>query len=178
MSPRPAPDLDLRRDQVVQVARTLAEAEGWPAVTMRRLAAELGVTQPVIYSAFAGGRQALIDAAALAGFSELADELETAEGSPMLRMRAYLHFAAAHPRTYEAMFSLPSGLTFAAKDTPGPLLHAFAAIRDAFPDADDTQAEVAWAVLHGLATLQASARLRPGHIEARVELAHRMLTQP
>jgi AcrR family transcriptional regulator len=54
MSPRPAPDLDLRRDQVIRAARDLAEADGWPAVTMRRLAGELGVTQPVLYSAFAG----------------------------------------------------------------------------------------------------------------------------
>jgi AcrR family transcriptional regulator len=176
MSPRPAPDLDLRRDQVIHTARHLAEAEGWPAVTMRRLAAELGVTQPVIYSAFAG-RHALIDAVALAGFRDLAAELEAAEVSPMARIRAYLDFAADHPRTYEAMFSLPSGLTFATDDTPEPLLHAFAGIRNAFLNADDTQAEVAWAVLHGLATLQASGRLRPNHVQARLELTHQMLTQ-
>jgi AcrR family transcriptional regulator len=176
MSPRPAPDLDLRRDQVIRRARHLAEAEGWPAVTMRRLAAELSVTQPVIYSAFAG-RQALIDGAAVAGFSDLAAKLEAAELSPMARMRAYLDFAANHPRTYEAMFSLPSGLSFATKDTPQPLLDAFAGIHDAFPNADGTQAEVAWAVLHGLATLQASGRLRPSHLQARLELAHHMLTQ-
>ena len=177
MSPRPAPDLDLRRDQVIHTARTLAEAAGWPAVTMRRLAAELGVTQPVIYSAYAS-RQALIDAAAIAGFGDLAAELEATDASPMARMRAYLDFAATHPRTYEAMFSLPSGLTFAADNTPEPLRRAFAGIYDAFPDTDGTRAEVAWAVLHGLATLQASGRLRPDQTQARLDLAHRMLTQP
>jgi hypothetical protein len=75
------------------------------------------------------------------------------------------------------MFSLPSGLAFAAGDTPGPLQRAFAAIRDAFPDADGTRAEVAWAALHGLATLQASGRLRVSRGQARLDLAHRMLTQ-
>ena len=40
--PRPAPNLDHRRDQVLRAARTLAESEGWTAVTMRRLAAETG----------------------------------------------------------------------------------------------------------------------------------------
>jgi AcrR family transcriptional regulator len=108
MSPRPAPDLDLRRDQLIHAARAVAEAAGWPAVTMRRLAAELGVTQPVLYSAFPG-RQALIDAVALNGFDEIAAALEAVDASPMARMRAYLDFAAAHPRVYEAMFSLPSG---------------------------------------------------------------------
>ena len=175
MSPRPAPDLGLRRDQVVRAARDLAEAGGWAAVTMRRLAGELGVTQPVLYSAFAS-RQALIDAVALTGFREIAEALEAVDVSPMARMRAYLDFAAAHPRVYEAMFSLPSGLAFAADDTPAPLRRAFSGIRDAFPDADGTRAEVAWSALHGLATLQAGGRLRADQAQARLELAHRMLT--
>ncbi|MTD53144.1 TetR/AcrR family transcriptional regulator [Amycolatopsis pithecellobii] len=176
MSPRPAPNLDLRRDQIVRAARDLAESDGWAAVTMRRLAGELGVTQPVLYSAFAG-RQALIDAVALNGFGDVAAALEAVDASPMPRMRAYLDFAAAHPRVYEAMFSMPSGLAFAADDTPEPLRRAFSGIRDAFGDADGTRAEVAWSALHGLATLQAAGRLTPGQAQARLDLAHRMLTQ-
>ena len=176
MSPRPAPDLDLRRDQVIHAARDIAESDGWRAITMRRLAGGLGVTQPVLYSAFAS-RQAIIDAVALNGFDEIAAALEAVGASPMARMRAYLDFAAAHPRVYEAMFSLPSGLAFAAEDTPEPLRRAFSGLKDAFPDADGTRAEVAWSALHGLATLQASGRLRASHVEARLELTHRMLTQ-
>lgn len=176
MTPRPAPDLDQRRDQVRRAARDLAESEGWAAVTMRRLAGELGVTQPVLYSAFAS-RQALIDAVALHGFSDVAAALGAVGNSPMARMRAYLGFAADHPRVYEAMFSMPSGLAFAADDTPEPLHRAFEAIRDAFPDADGTRAEVAWSTLHGLATLQAGGRLRPSQVQARLDLAHRMLTE-
>jgi len=175
MSPRPAPDLSLRRDQLVGVARELAEADGWPAVTMRRLAGELGVTQPVIYSAFAN-RQALIDAVALSGFEDVAAALAAAGASPMARMRAYLDFAADYPSVYEAMFSLPSGLHFASGDAPEPLRRAFSAIRDAFPDADGTRAEVAWSMLHGLATLQAGGRLRAEEAQARLDLAHRMLS--
>jgi AcrR family transcriptional regulator len=174
MSPRPAPDLDRRREQVVRAARELAAAEGWPAVTMRRLAAELGVTQPVLYTAFPG-RQALVDAVALDGFRDIAAALEAVEAAPLPRMRAYLDFAAAHPRVYEAMFSMPSGLAFAADDTPEPLRRAFAGIRDVFPDADGVRAEVAWSALHGLATLGAAGRLRPDQAEARLVLTHRLL---
>ncbi|MBB3674756.1 TetR-like C-terminal domain-containing protein [Modestobacter versicolor] len=175
MSPRPAPDLDTRRDQVARAARELAEAEGWPAVTMRRLAGELGVTQPVLYSAFAG-RQALVDAVALDGFAEVAAALEAVEAVPVARMRAYLDFAAAHPRVYEAMFSLPSGLAFAAEGTPAPLRRAFAGISEVFPGEAGTRAEVAWSTLHGLATLAAGGRLRAGEAAARLDLAHRLLT--
>src|SRR3954467_7625404 len=174
MSPRPAPDLHARRDHVVRTTRDVAESEGWAAVTMRRLSAELGVTQPVLYSAFAS-RQALIDAVALQGFRDVTAALEEVDASPLARMRAYLDFAAAHPRVYEAMFSMPSGLPFAAEDTPRPLRQAFAAIHDAFPDANGTRAEVAWAALHGLATLGAGGRLRAGQAQGRLNLPHRML---
>jgi AcrR family transcriptional regulator len=166
MSPRPAPDLNLRRDQVIHTARDVAEADGWPAVTVRRLAGELGVTQPVLYSAFAS-RQAIIDAVALSGFGDLAAALEAVDAAPMARMRAYLDFGS----------SLPTGLAFASDHIPGPMQRAFDGIAAAFPDADGTRAEVAWSAMHGLATLQASGRLRPGHVQARLDLTHRMLTQ-
>jgi len=177
MTPRPSPDLDHRRSQVLGTARRIAESDGWAAVTMRRLAGELGVTQPVLYSAFAS-RQELIDAVALDGFRDVAEALRAVEASPMARMRTYLEFAADHPRVYEAMFSMPSGLAFAADEkTPEPLRRAFEAISDAFPDADGTRAEVAWSTLHGLATLQAGGRLRADQAQARLDLAHRMLAR-
>jgi AcrR family transcriptional regulator len=183
MSPRRAPDLDLRREQITRLARDVAEAEGWAAVTMRRLAGDLGATQPVLYSAFAG-RQALIDAVALDGFSLLGAALRAVEATPMARMQAYLDFAAANPRLYEAMFSMPSDLRF-GRGTHQPLTHAFTALREAFPPHDedtegtgvgDERAEVAWAALHGLAALQAGGRLPPERRQARLEAAHRMLT--
>ena len=54
---------------------------------------------------------------------------------------------------------------------------AFSAIRLAFPGSDDTRAEVAWSTLHGLATLQASARLSEKRMQARLEYAHQILTR-
>nr|WP_281373055.1 TetR/AcrR family transcriptional regulator [Kineococcus aurantiacus] len=161
------------------MTRQVAEAEGWAAVTMRRLAGELGVTQPVLYSAFTS-RQDLVDAVALDGFTALSAALEAAPATPPARMGAYLDFAVAHPRTYEAMFSLPSQLRF-GDSTHAPLGRAFTAIREAFPTtgddgADDVRAEVAWSTLHGLATLQAGGRLPAGRTRARLEAAQRMLT--
>jgi AcrR family transcriptional regulator len=176
MCPRPAPDLDLRRAQLVRAARDVAESEGWSAVTMRRIGAELGVTQPVVYSAFPAGRQELVDAVAVGGFSDVATMLEAADAKPLARMSAYLDFAVNHPRLYEAMFSMPSGLSFGSGQGPESLGRAFAAIQDAFPSRDDTRAEVAWASLHGLATLLISGRLPPSRAQARLEHLHQLLT--
>jgi AcrR family transcriptional regulator len=141
---------------------------------MRRVASEIGASQPVLYSVFSG-RQALIDAVALEGFTAIAAAMESADPSPMARMRAYLEFAAAHPSTYEAMFSMPSELPF-AQDPPEPLARAVSAIRDVFPEDEDTRAEVAWSTLHGLATLQAGGRIPSSRAQARLEAAHRMLS--
>ncbi|CAM5629374.1 TetR/AcrR family transcriptional regulator [Streptomyces violaceorubidus] len=43
-----------RERLIVTAARDLAEAEGWDAVTTRRLAAEIEYSQPVLYSHFKG----------------------------------------------------------------------------------------------------------------------------
>ncbi|MGZ8177229.1 TetR/AcrR family transcriptional regulator [Williamsia sp. SKLECPSW1] len=176
MSPRPAPDLDRRREQITRTARAVADVEGWDAVTMRRLAADLGVTQPVIYSAFPGGRQALLDAVALSGFEAIADALSSVPSEPRARMQAYLEFATDRPRLYEAMFLMPSGLTFGSDTGPDPLRRAFAAFQDAFPGPDDTEAEVAWATVHGLATLEIGKRLPAVRSRDRLDHASRVLS--
>ncbi|GMA86667.1 hypothetical protein GCM10025868_19170 [Angustibacter aerolatus] len=132
----------------------------------------------MLYSAFPEGRQALVDAVALQGFTAVAEALEAVPAEPLLRLRAYLDFAAARPRLYEAMFTLPSGLRFGAGRGPEPLRRAFAAVQAAFPGTDATRAEVAWALVHGLATLQAGGRLPRSRARARLQQAHRLLTSP
>jgi AcrR family transcriptional regulator len=154
VSPRPAPDLTARRDSVLGHTRRIAEAEGWEAVTIRRLATELGVTQPVLYTAF-GKRQDIVDAVAPAA--------------------AYLDFARAHPATYEAMFLMPTGLRFAAADVPAPMRVAFTALGRALGIDDDVRTEIAWSLLHGVASLDRAGRLSAGARGRRLEELDRLL---
>jgi AcrR family transcriptional regulator len=169
VSPRPAPDLTARRDRVLGHARRIAEAEGWDAVTIRRLASELGVTQPVLYTAF-GKRQDIVDAVALRGFAELAAALDA--GDPAA---AYLDFARTHPATYEAMFLMPTGLPFAAADVPAPMQGAFTALGRALGIADDARTEIAWSLLHGVASLDHAGRLSGSARGRRVAELQRLL---
>src|ERR1700752_792099 len=60
-----------RRRLIVTTARKLAEAEGWDAVTTRRLSTEIEYSQPVLYKHFTGMQQ-IADAIAIGGFGELA----------------------------------------------------------------------------------------------------------
>lgn len=171
-----------RRRLIVSTARTLAEAEGWDAVTTRRLANEIEYSQPVLYKHFASMEQ-IADAVAVDGYAELAAAIQDADADvdaaaevALARIaRAYLDFARDNPAVYAAMFTRATALRFAAADTPPQLAEAFAALRQAVgrvADGDDadTLTEVFWAALHGLVTLAATGRLRANHISERVHL--------
>jgi AcrR family transcriptional regulator len=159
-----------RERRIVEEARAIAEADGWAAVTVRRLADAIGFSQPVLYGHFADGRDGIVRAVALDGFERMASQLEGADGVAEVAAR-YLSFARDNPAAYEAMFSMPIDLAFGTDATPTSLRRSFAAIERAVsPDADDreTEAELLWATLHGIAELGRHHRLRPSHAENRI----------
>src|SRR3954468_13611062 len=93
-----------RRRLIITTARRLAEAEGWDAVTTRRLSTEVEYSQPVLYKHFAGMEQ-LADAVAVDGFGELADviragrsDADTAADNLAGVAYAYVDFAATTRR--------------------------------------------------------------------------------
>jgi AcrR family transcriptional regulator len=170
-----------RRALITATARSLAEREGWEAVTTRRLSAEIEYSQPVLYKHF-GSMEDIVEAVALEGFGELAATLRAARlASPtpddqLGRVAAALNeFAGRNPALYDAMFTRSTRLPFAAGDTPAPLLESFGELREAVavvaPGGDvDTLTEVVWAGLHGLIVLSRDGRLRPGLDADRIEV--------
>lgn len=167
-----------RHQLIITAARELAEAEGWEAVTTRRLAERVEYSQPVLYSHF-NGKEAIVSAVALDGFSELAAHLRRArqaapEPGQALRAvcRAYLEFATERPALYQAMFVLPTDLKFASAETPPPLRAAFDEFVNCFrPDNERRElfAEVIWSALHGMAVLSDSGRIPPDGQEERLD---------
>jgi AcrR family transcriptional regulator len=128
-----------RQELIVRTARDLAEAEGWDAVTTRRLADRVEYSQPVLYSHFEN-KDAIVRAVAIEGFADLAAQLwagrlaaPSRDAAVRAVAQAYLDFAAAHPALYEAMFSLPIDVRFASpSQTPQPLQDAFAQLAAVF----------------------------------------------
>jgi AcrR family transcriptional regulator len=169
-----------RRQLIVDTARQVAEAEGWDAVTTRRLSTEIEYSQPVLYKHFSGMDQ-VAAAVAVDGFAELAGLLRTARtgaktpSDGLSRMaRAYLDFARDNPAVYDAMFTGRTTLRFAEPESPPELVAAFDELREAVSatvnEADaDTLTEVFWAALHGLVSLSRGGRLRPDHDRERVD---------
>jgi hypothetical protein len=60
------------------------------------------------------------------------------------------------------MFLMPTGLRFAAADVPAPMRAAFTALGRALGIADDVRTEIAWSLLHGVASLDRAGRLSAG----------------
>jgi AcrR family transcriptional regulator len=168
-----------RHQLIMTAARELAEAEGWEAVTTRRLAERVEYSQPVLYSHF-NGKNAIVSAVAIDGFSELAAHLRrarqatTPEPAQALRAvcRAYLDFATERPALYQAMFVLPTDLKFASAETPLPLRDCFGEFVSCFPPDNERRelfAEVIWSALHGMAVLSDSGRIPPAGQEERLD---------
>ncbi|GAA1313729.1 TetR/AcrR family transcriptional regulator [Streptomyces sanglieri] len=171
-----------REQLIVTAARKLAEAEGWSAVTTRRLASEVEYSQPVLYSHFKG-RDAIMAAVAVEGCGVLAAALRTARtsatderGALAALSRAYTDFARERPALYDAMFTHAVDLPFATPEAPAALHEAFDELRLAVEpmavDGDDPVllTETYWASLHGLATLTRSGRLPPEAHDHRLAL--------
>ena len=170
-----------RRQQILDAAREIAEAEGWTAVTTRRLADAIEYTQPVLYGHFPGGMAEIMRTVALAGFAELAAATQAAMGSKTgpravaAVADAYLGFATAHPSLYEAMFQLPIDARFAQDDSEAELRSGFDALGAALgSNGDGTTTELFWSALHGMSLLERAGRMRPEHRFERIaELAAR-----
>ncbi len=168
-----------RHQLIITTARELAEAEGWEAVTTRRLAELVEYSQPVLYSHFAG-KDAILRAVAVEGFGELADRLRRARlASPEpphalhAVCRAYLRFATEHPALYEAMFVRPTDMGLAYDETPPQLRAGFNELVSCFRPDDphrELLAQLAWSALHGFAALAGSGRIPPGDQAERLDL--------
>lgn len=106
------------RTAILDAARDLAQREGWRAVSMRKIAAEIDYTPTVIYEHF-GGKDELVLAIAQDGFQRLDDQVRQAisratQPADVLKKVAevYYAFSVQHQPIYEAMFDPGIGYPF------------------------------------------------------------------
>ncbi|MFL5297170.1 MAG: TetR/AcrR family transcriptional regulator [Phenylobacterium sp.] len=112
--PRVLSDTDVAdfRERLCEAAERLFAERGPDAVTMRQLAAELGVSPMTPYRYFRD-KDDILAAVRTNGFNRFADALEAARAAaagPRAKGaavgEAYLTFAFEHPHTYKLMFDL------------------------------------------------------------------------
>lgn len=99
-----------RRGEILDAAKHLFLNEGFEHATMRRIAAEVGVSPTAIYLHFAD-KEAILDAIAEDFFSELLLEIQATQATddpPMARyragIRAYVEFGLERPDEYRLTF--------------------------------------------------------------------------
>jgi len=165
------------RDRLCSAAERLFAERGPDAVTMRQLAAELGVSPMTPYRYFED-KDDILAAVRANGFNRFAAALEKArDGASGARARglatgkAYLTFALENPHSYKLMFDLnqPNVETYpelvaagarARKTMTGYIEDALA---EGLMAGDPEQIGLMfWAAIHGSVILELSGMLPPG----------------
>ncbi len=170
--------VDEFRGKLCRVAARRFAEFGYAGVTLRALSQELGCSRTTPYRYFKDKAQ-ILWAVRAEGFLRLAQAQESAaraEPEPERRLqavgRAYLRFAAEEPDYYRLMFefrekfaSAPSAEQAAAvRRSQRPLADAVAmAAKAGLLEGDPmTVAHLAWAALHGVASLHLADKLKLG----------------
>jgi len=182
-----AGDAALRR-ALLGAASHLLATEGIGALSLRRVAADVGCSTTVLYTQF-GGKPGLVEALWREGFARLwsAEQAALAGGDPLARVaalgRAYRAHALATPDFYRLMFGgaipgfTPSATALgASRRTFGVLVDAARDCIDAGifrPEDPELIATVLWATVHGVVSLQLSGNLGDAESAAVFERAMR-----
>lgn len=184
---RPYHHGNLRRALLDEALATI-RAEGVSGLTLREIAARVGVSRTALYRHFADKR-ALLAAVATEGFRALREQLvaaweEGGRGDAAFHAMgvAYVRFAVANPAHYRVMFggfvdpqTQDPELAAEAEGAFQALVDALAALqRDGVFHGDDTllMARYNWALVHGLAMLAIDGQLRePGGVEELMRYA-------
>ncbi|WP_266852282.1 TetR/AcrR family transcriptional regulator [Streptomyces sp. NBC_01306] len=155
--------------EILETAGRMAEAEGWQAVTIRRIATEIGYSAPVIYQHFPS-KEAVLRTLLERGNTDLLERMraavadEPASRGPHLAAAAYLEFARSRPGPYQLMSGGPgtdvdaSTRRAAAADVlvfTQQIIHAWAAETGAGAYCTEDACDLLWSALHGLAGIGA-----------------------
>jgi AcrR family transcriptional regulator len=160
----------LTRNEVVEAARRLLDVMEVGDLSLRKLAAELGVTAPALY-AHVKDKRDLLRAVAEQGFAELGASFDAVRGEdPAERLvaygRAYVGKAIGDPEVFKVMFLFRPALVpvsgidneleaaSAALDQPMVTVQEAMAVGVIHPDRDLVLTVMTlWTTAHGLASV-------------------------
>jgi AcrR family transcriptional regulator len=175
------------KEALLQAAKRLIVEKGIDALSLRSIAAEVGVSHMAPYAHFKNKSELFQSLAAL-GFVELSTKLQkiqqvTKNSNELILLYgvAYIEFATAHPELYKLMLnqthsdlkakttsnsSLKKGqeteteiILKQASKRPYMLLRQGFAINESDEDTLNIQAQGAWALVHGISSLLITGQL-------------------
>jgi AcrR family transcriptional regulator len=165
------------RERLCQVAERLFAEHGMEAVTMRQLAAELGVSPMTPYRYFRDKGE-ILAAVRASGFDQFAEVMERARAAPGSNRakgaavgEAYMDFAFAHPHTYKLMFAFhapdeaahPNLVRAAARARSTMSAWVRHLVAEGVLSGDPEQlGAMFWSAAHGAVVLEMAGMLPPG----------------
>jgi AcrR family transcriptional regulator len=171
------------REGILSAAREIASAEGWQAVTIRRIAGLIEYSPPVIYEYF-DSKEDLLLALVRTGYAGQLEAIEKArdaahdpEEALLGMVRAWCRFAFEAPDLYQVMYGL-GGVSFPvaelrkegekiAKAMAGVLEEILAENGKGVEDVWE-KVTLAWGTLHGLVALAMAGRIPGGEETERL----------
>jgi AcrR family transcriptional regulator len=165
------------RDMILDAARELFVAEGYQAVSMRKIAERIEYSTTALYVHFRD-KETLMRELCARDFAEFAKVFARIAGiaDPIARIRAageaYIRFGLEHPNHYRLMFMTPVAPEVYERDDEAlrrrgnPDVDAYTFLRDAVVQAlaekrfapgyrdPDLIAQTLWAGVHGMVSLQ------------------------
>jgi AcrR family transcriptional regulator len=168
---RSSDDRDAARGRLCDAAARLFLEEGEAALSMRRLAAEVGCSPMAPYRHFAD-KEALVAAIRAQAFNRLADALDgVAQGNRRRAAdigEAYVRFARENPAAYKMMFDLAQPDEAAYPDLAAAAARARVAMSGYVRELVEAGVLVGdpvelgyvfWAAIHGLIVLDLAGRI-------------------
>ena len=171
------------RSSILDAAREIARAEGWRAVTIRKIAERIEYSPPVLYEYFDSKDDILLELVRL-GYARQLEAVEAARaassGEPEEALLAMVHawcdFAFRSPDLYQVMYGL-GGVSFPVTELQkeGEKIGEVIAevieeiLRKNGKEVEDVWERVTlgWGTLHGLVSLAMAGRIPGGNEEAQ-----------
>jgi AcrR family transcriptional regulator len=159
------------REALIEESLEVIRDKGVRALTLREIGRRLHVSRTAPYRHFVD-KAALLSAISNAGFTKFAEVLEQARDSAGPEFanrldamaRAYVRFAAENPGSFEVMFGGGSEPQYLDESASAEATRAFDVLHAEIRQGQDVgavgegdslaYARLAWAMVHGLATLQ------------------------
>src|ERR1700761_3408112 len=112
------------RINILEASLNIVKEEGWPALSMRKIADKIEYTAPIIYEYFSN-KEAILMELTRKGFVILANDMQAAKEKHRLPEKqleamwlAYWNFAFAEKELYQVMFGVDANCCDMAKKLP------------------------------------------------------------
>ncbi len=174
---------DDTRCNIIAASLDIVKEEGWPALSMRKIADKIEYTAPIIYEYFSN-KEAILQELTRMGYVKLAKQMEEAKSKftePELQLEAmwmaYWNFAFAEKELYQVMYGVEANccvMENGCEDTQAPSNMLWYKIEEIVPaekrteEYVDTKYYTFWSVVHGLISINLTRQLVSEEINKQV----------